>query len=134
MEHKCSCGHKLCHSNPNRDEELSFLAVTNEEIYELNEVLIRSHSHPILGSPYKSVKCGLKSNIPICCILFYITFWHFLFLFMRFGFVWKFIRRYPIENDRRYVPCFMCYILNKKSKLHKCSEDDITCCRHSKIS
>jgi hypothetical protein len=76
------------------------------------------------------IKCGLKSDIPVCCIIFFCTFWKLFFCFVSFSLVKKFIYWYPprVTCDWDYVPCFICSILRRSRKVYVCSENDTSCC------
>ena len=76
------------------------------------------------------VKCGLKSNIPVCCILFFCIIWKLIFCFMSFNLAKRFICWYPdkAKYDWEYVPCFMCFLLRRYRKVYVCSESDVNCC------
>lgn len=71
-----------------------------------------------------TTRCGINSNIPFCCILFFLFCWRPLFVLLHFKIIEKLIYFYPGKNDYHYVPCFFCLILNKKRKLYKC---DVNC-------
>ena len=81
---------------------------------------------------FRDVRCGWKSNIPICCILFFCVFWKMLYFFISFSIVKKFIYWYPPRTPEgcNYIPCFICFLLRRGYKLYVCSADDVTCCCH----
>ena len=74
---------------------------------------------------YRNFHCAIKSDIPLCCILYYNLFWDNLFytklkkphktiyLFSTFT------SRY-LENDVQYVRFPICRIRNKKVKIKHC--------------
>lgn len=98
---------------------------------ELHCDILNSQVH--LGSIYRDVRCGLRSNIPVCCILFFIIRGLFYY-FINFSLVKKFICYYPPKTlcKYNYVPCFICFLFHRVRKLYVCSEEDITCCCYGK--
>lgn len=72
--------------------------------------------------------CGLKSNIPVCCILFYVFIWKTSFLFVHFPIVKKFIYWYPPKTSCGYVPCLVCLLRKRFNKVHECDVKDSQCC------
>lgn len=77
---------------------------------------------------YRDFRCGWKSNIPICCMLFFSFFWRFLYLFVNYSLVKKFLSSYPADGRWRYKPCFMCFLFGRVRKLYLCNENDVSCC------
>lgn len=83
---------------------------------------------------YRDVRCGLKSNIPVCCIIFFIMR-KFLYFFINFSLVKKFIYCYPPPKQKyNYVPCFVCFLFRRVRKVYDCSKSDISCCCYNKPS
>lgn len=102
-----------------------------------------------IGSPYvllsqskvdfnlNCIYCGLKSNIPFCCILFFLIFWKPIFILVHFKIVQKFIHYYPPRTycDFCYIPCFFCLMLRKCSPLKTCNyQEDSDCCCYKQIT
>jgi hypothetical protein len=83
---------------------------------------------------FRDINCGLKSNIPVCCILFFCIIWRTLYFFITFSLVKKFIYWYPPHSPEEcnYIPCFVCYLLRRDRKLYVCAENDVTCCCFNK--
>lgn len=74
------------------------------------------------------IRCGIGSNIPICCILFFILR-EILYYFIHFKIVKYFIYNYPPRGkEYYYIPCFICFVLGRVRKVNICSEDDANCC------
>lgn len=82
----------------------------------------------------RDIRCGWKSNIPVCCILFFCVVWRLLYFFIAFSLVKKFIYWYPPNSPEgcNYIPCFFCFLLRRGRKLYVCSANDSTCCCFNK--
>lgn len=82
---------------------------------------------------FRDVRCGLKSNIPVCCILFFLVR-RWLYFFINFTLVKKFIYCYPAKAECKYsyIPCFICFLFRRVRKLYVCSENDVNCCGFGK--
>lgn len=105
--------------------------ISREELrvlLELHVDLENSKPEFSLRDMFRHIRCGFRSNIPICCILFYVFVWNFIYLFMYFEVVKKFICWYPPKNVCEYVACPICVILRRRQELHECSEFDPNCC------
>jgi hypothetical protein len=78
---------------------------------------------------FRDIRCGLKSNIPICCILFFIVR-GWLYFLMNFSLVEKFINSYPSRTkwECNYIPCFICFLFRRVRKLYVCPQSDVNCC------
>jgi hypothetical protein len=59
-----------------------------------------------------SIKCGYRSNIPTCCIIFFETIWY-----MKLG---KWYNKLDGHND--YVHCPICLILKRSNKIIDCDD------------
>jgi hypothetical protein len=79
---------------------------------------------------YHHIRCGIRSNIPFCCIIFFCSFWKFIFLLFNFSFVRKFINWYPPRKtyNYHYVACPLCVIMHRYRYLRVCNENDSWCC------
>lgn len=86
------------------------------------------------ASIIRDIRCGWKSNIPICCVLFFCVVWRLLYVFINFSLVKKFLYWYPPRTvcESNYIPCFICLLLRRVRKLYVCSEKDVTCCCFNK--
>ena len=76
-------------------------------------------------SPYffRHFRCGWHSNIPICCMIFFVTFWQVCWLLGHFPLIRKFLGYYPSHKYRnyRYVPCFFCYFMGSCNRVLTCN-------------
>ena len=74
--------------------------------------------------------CGIRSNIPFCCIVFFIIFWKLIFLFINFSIVRKFVSWYPPRKtcNYHYVACPICVLFGRFHSLYICDENDSYCC------
>ena len=82
----------------------------------------------------RDIRCGLRSNIPICCILFFCVIWRLLYFFINFSLVKKFLGWYPPNSPEgcNYIPCLFCLLLRRSRKLYECELNDKTCCCYNK--
>ena len=74
------------------------------------------------------INCGIKSNIPLCCILFWIIIWKPIFHLLpitgsmnRYLFSKKYLKYLKIEVE--YIPCPICIFKNKANKLKHCIDN-----------
>jgi len=67
---------------------------------------------------FEDVECGLHSNIPSCCIIFYCVFWkpHIMTSNYLENEYWKKVN----SGKFKYVPCPDCEISGKNVKIKKC--------------
>lgn len=96
---------------------------------KLNCDIENSKTNINFSSICRHIRCGLKSNIPICCIVFYLLR-EPLYFFINFTLVKKFIYWYPYRTKCKYnyVPCLICFLFRRVRKLYVCTESDIDCC------
>lgn len=87
-----------------------------------------------LGRLPKHVRCGRMSNIPFCCIVFYLFFWTPMFACRRLPLFKRFTRWYPPGKPFNYVPCFLCLTLQRRRKIKHCdyAPNDVGCCLYKK--
>lgn len=100
------------------------------EAQQIHCDILNSKVDMSLGAIFRDIRCGWKSNIPICCILFFCVIWRMLYFFITFSLVRKFIYWYPpnMSEGCNYIPCFICFMLRRGRKLYVCNENDKTCC------
>jgi hypothetical protein len=112
--------------------------VSRSEIMKLLELYMDERNSGWRWQPYKyilnHIRCGYHSNIPICCMIFFLVFWIPLFYLLCFQWVKQFINWYPppMRNKKRfdYVPCPFCFIFNRRRKILLCEKDPENCvCR-----
>ena len=101
--------------------------ITREDLIEIINPFIDIVHAKYRFRPRHDIRCGLKSNIPLCCILFFLVFWQIIFIFVHFSIVRKFVSWYPPEPCG-YVPCVFCVIRKSFRKVHDCSASDPHCC------
>ena len=75
----------------------------------------------IFNKTIKKIKyhfsCGIHSNIPMCCILW----WLLVYIWLSNKVKGKLITRYiKIFNDIQYIPCPICCLLKKKYTIKIC--------------
>ena len=128
------CSQKLipiCSSSvPNISTKTASVSLKEiEELCELQVLVINQHKDR--WSPTKiwqTIVCGWHSNIPICCIAFFLLVWIPLFNFRDFSWVRKITHWWP-PISFNYVPCPFCFLFNRRRKLKKCEITCGSCCR-----
>lgn len=84
--------------------------ITEDEILDILRPAADITNSKFRFNFYGEIRCGLRSKIPVCCILFYLLLWKPLFLFIHFDIVKRFIVWYPPRTYYNYnhVPCLIC--------------------------
>lgn len=97
--------------------------------HELHCAILNSQVNLSPRNLFRDIRCGLKSNIPICCVLFFIVLGWFYF-FINFSLVKRFIYWYPPQTTCEYCykPCFICFLFHRVRKLYVCPKSDVNCC------
>jgi hypothetical protein len=77
-------------------------------------------------------RCGRRSNIPVCCMIFFVTFWQACWILGHFPLVKRFLSYYPSTkyHKYRYVPCFYCYLMGRCNRVLTCDKDCKSCCQY----
>ena len=109
-------------------------SVSAQEIKELAKICVWMSNFPSYNHPWTFVKlwrtvvCGWYSNIPVCCIIFFVLVWSPLFYFNSFSLVKKFLDRWPPGKPFYYVACPFCVLFNKRKKSKVCEYSCTGCC------
>lgn len=77
----------------------------------VEEGVIRHHRH-----------CGSHSNIPPCCVEFFIKYWRGSLPESFIGSIYRFLKQYwyPVNRMPQYVVCPKCLIKRHAQPLHEC--------------
>ena len=69
--------------------------------------------------------CGSHSNIPPCCVEFYIRYWWGRVPLSWIGRIYRFLKSplYPSDKIPAYVPCPKCLLKRHVQPLHECDGD-----------
>lgn len=114
------------HTTKTQTPIVSYEEIKCLETLYLDNINSSMKRHPwSLRRIWNHIRCGQHSNIPLCCILFFIVFWTPLFYLLCFKPVKWFINWYPpIRQERfNYVPCPFCLVFNRRRKLKICGTD-----------
>ncbi len=138
------CGPKLTptSSSSQRNTLTKIPSVSQKEIRDLTERYLWFRNYPIYAQRWsfkriwRTIVCGWHSNIPVCCIVFFLLCWSPLFYLTAFSWVQRFIEWWPPSKRRfNYVACPLCVLRNKRNRLKICSESTgcAGCCRYNKV-
>ena len=69
--------------------------------------------------------CGSHSNIPSCCVEFFIKYWRGGLPESWVGHIYSFLKRvwYPANRRPAYVPCLKCFIKRYAQPLYECDKN-----------
>jgi len=101
--------------------------------YEELQVFVEYHNRKNTKLNFREIvahiRCGTRSNIPICCMIFFSCIWEPCSMLTHFHIFKRFKEWYfHLSGGFNYIPCPFCILIDKPRVLYKCSGQEYGCC------